>query len=84
MTTKKKTQIEELADRCPYGERGLIAFIHGRHCSRVDRAGTLEDAEYVAGSYGVYLEEIGEDFDTVERYGDLDQYCRDNKPYYGE
>jgi len=71
-----KKQIQNLVNRCPHGERGLIAFIHGRHCSHVDKAGTLDDAIDTASSYGVWIEEIETDFTTVEGYADLDQYCR--------
>lgn len=67
--------LESIVER--YGEKNLVNFIYNRHCSRFNPNETSwEDAVETAWSYHTEEEEIVRDFETVESFGDLEQYFR--------
>jgi hypothetical protein len=63
-----------------HASRKMVAFIHGRHCSRFPLTASLSDAVETAWSYHSDAETIAKDFKAVAAYGDLDQYTRDWQP----
>ena len=58
----------------------MVAFIHGRHCSRFPLTASLSHAVETAWSYHSDADAIAKDFKTVAAYGDLDQYTRHWQP----
>lgn len=61
--------------------RKMVAFIHGRHCSRFPLTASLSDAIDITWSYHTDTIDIAKDFKAVAAYHDLDQYTRDWQPY---
>ena len=63
------------------GARQMVAFIHGRHCSRFPLTASLDHAIDTARSYGTEEDTIARDWKAVDAYHDLDQYTRGHQPY---
>ena len=61
--------------------REAVAFIRGRHCSRVSLTSSLSSALWKAYDYGVEENEIAGDIEYVAAFNALRDYVRDAMPY---